>query len=498
MSNIARRCILILGVHRSGSSALSGVLDRMGIDLGKAIAPPSYDNPKGFYENTRVQALNNKLLAELKITWDYTGLINGDWWKHLSISKYRSEAIEIIEEEFKGQSLFAIKDPRICYLFPFWENIFDSLNITIQCIVMLRHPEEVAASLEKRNQFSYTKSHLLYLSHLFCIEKYRQGYNTSFVKYDELLDNPLQIVQQLDRELNLNRSKENISTERFDDFISKGLRNHHFSDTTLINKPFLSHIASSYQTFFTLPREKSTIEQITLLSAQHEKFLNAFGNGLEEGNRYTTSILINFGEGFQEVEKLSAIIKADQHLWDISEWCDEKTIHAIKLIPISSAGFVNLEPSLSLKTAQISSNANFVKDDTYYFEDKHSEIIFQFQAPQKLDDCTLLLSYDYIIPSVDFSLNESLRELNQLKTSFSYRLGWILTSPFRLIYYLFHLFRADRVSQIIPLIKSVLKNPMGLLKSVQPQHFKTLKNALLTEPPDVIVKNIIKLIRKNN
>ena len=472
----------------------------MGINLGKAIAPPSYDNPKGFYENTRVQEFNNKLLAELNITWHYTGLLKDGWWKHLSISKYRSEAIDIIEKEFEGQHLFAIKDPRICYLFPFWKDIFNSLDITINCIVMLRHPEEVVASLEKRNKFSYTKSHLLYLSHLFCIEKYRQGYLTSFVKYGELLDDPLQIAQQLDKELNLNSANEKTLKENFGDFISKELRNHHFSNTKLIDKPFLSHIESSYQSFFNLPKRKSEQEQIILLRKKHENFLTAFGNSneAEEGKRYITSILIDFGQGFQEVEKLSAIVKSGQHLWDINEWCNDKLVQAIKLIPISSAGFVRLEPSLSLNASEITSNANFVTDNTYYFEAEYPEIIFQFHTPQKVNNCTILLAFDYIIPSTDFALNESLQELTQLKTSFSYRLGWTLTSPFRLIYYLFHLFRADRISQVVPLLKSALKNPKGLLKSVQPQHFKTLKNALLTEPPDVILKNIIKLIRKNN
>lgn len=498
MSNIARRCILILGVHRSGSSALAGLLDKMGIDLGKSIAPPSYDNPKGFFENLRVQELNIKLLAELKITWHYTGFLKEYWWKHPSITKFQLEAIEIIKREFEGQNLFAIKEPRICYLFPFWEEILNSLDITIQSIVMLRHPEEVVASLEKRNKFSYTKSHLLYLSHLFCIEKYRKSYVTSFVKYEELLDNPLQIVQQLDKELSLSIPQEKMLEDNFSEFISKELRNHHSSDTKFINKPFLSHIEPSYQSFFNLPKGKSSNEQIVLLRTKHQNFLNAFGNGAEEGNRYTTSILIDYGQGFQEVEKLSEIIKEDQHHWDISAWCNDSVVHAIKLLPISNAGFVKLNSSEALKYAQITSNANLIEDNTYYFEEKAPEIIFDFSTPQTLNNCTILLSYDYIVPSVDFALNETEKELSKLKTSFSYRLGWLLTSPFRLFYYLFHLLRADRISNVGPLLKSVLKNPFGLVKSIQPQHFKTLKNALLTEPPDVILKNIIKLIRKNN
>lgn len=497
-SNMAKRCILVLGVHRSGSSALSGVLYRMGIDLGKEIAPPSYDNPKGFYENIRIQALNNKLLTELKVTWDHTGFLKEYWWKHPAITKYKSEAIEIIQKEFEGQDLFAIKEPRICYLFPFWEEILRSLDIAIQCVVMLRHPEEVVASLEKRNKFSYTKSHLLYLTHLFCIEKYIKDYPTSFVKYNELLANPVRIVQYLDKELSLGTPKEKMRPENFEDFITKSFQNHHFSYSELIQKPFLSYIESSYQLFFHLPKEASFQEQVALLSNKHKDFLDFFGNGLEVGKRYTTSVLIDFGQGFQELEKLSEIIREEEHHWDIGAWCKDRLVHSIKLLPISNAGFVKLDTSLALKTTVITSNAYFVADQTYYFEAKQPEIVFQFNKPQTLTNCTVLLSYDYIIPSVDFSLKKTEKELNQLKTSFSYRLGWCLTSPFRLIYYLFRLLRINKINQVGPLLKAALKNPLGLLKSVQPQHFKTLKNALLTEPPEVIFKNIIKLIRKNN
>jgi len=470
----------------------------MGIDLGKAIAPPSYDNPKGFYENLRVQELNHKLLTALKITWDYTGFLKEQWWKHPSITKYKAEAIEIIQKEFKGQDLFAIKEPRICYLFPFWEEVLLSLDIAIQCVVMLRHPEEVVASLEKRNQFSYTKSHLLYLSHLFCIEKYRQEYVTAFVRYDELLADPVQTVQRLDKELSLSTPTTKMLPENFDDFITKAFRNHHFSESKLIKKPFLSHIESSYQLFYNLDKAASNPTQIALLRDKHQSFLEHFGNEVDKGKRYTTSVLIDFGQGFQEVEKLSAVIKDYQHNWDIGVWCKDQLVKRIKLIPISNPGFVTIDTSSELKAAEISSNAYLVDNQDYYFEAAQPEIIFQFRTPQTLDNCTVQLSYDYLIPSVDFSLNETEKELTQLKTSFSYRLGWLLTSPFRLVYYLYRLIRTSRISQVGPLLKSVFQNPLGLLKSIQPQHFKTLKNALLTEPPEVIFKNIIKLIRRNN
>ncbi|RZI58838.1 MAG: hypothetical protein EOP94_03035, partial [Zymomonas sp.] len=62
--------ILVLGMHRSGTSALTGVLDELGLPAaGELLAAESY-NEKGLFENKSVNAFHNRLLDYLGSRWD--------------------------------------------------------------------------------------------------------------------------------------------------------------------------------------------------------------------------------------------------------------------------------------------------------------------------------------------------------------------------------------------------------------------------------------------
>jgi hypothetical protein len=63
-------CILILGMHRSGTSALSGTLNLLDVYLGSELMKPMEQNLKGFYENTRLYKVNEKLLKQINSRWD--------------------------------------------------------------------------------------------------------------------------------------------------------------------------------------------------------------------------------------------------------------------------------------------------------------------------------------------------------------------------------------------------------------------------------------------
>ena len=65
-----RRAILVLGMHRSGTSALAGVLSLCGASLPATLLPPADYNPKGFFESGAIVRAHQRLLAELEFSWD--------------------------------------------------------------------------------------------------------------------------------------------------------------------------------------------------------------------------------------------------------------------------------------------------------------------------------------------------------------------------------------------------------------------------------------------
>ncbi len=186
----------ILGMHRSGTSALGGVLDIIGLEFGSNLMPPHEENPKGYFENNFVVALNEKILNENDSSWDDESFDMNMLSKE-SIKKYIEEAKEIIGSEFKYAQKFVIKDPRICLLFPIWEMACKELNIEIKTILPYRNPMEVATSLQKRNNFSIEKGLLLWIKHFLSAEYFSRKYERIFISFDNLLDETEKSLDEL-------------------------------------------------------------------------------------------------------------------------------------------------------------------------------------------------------------------------------------------------------------------------------------------------------------
>lgn len=63
-------CILLLGMHRSGTSALAGTLHQLGIYLGSDLMKPGQYNKKGYFENNLIFRFNEQLLHKVGSSWD--------------------------------------------------------------------------------------------------------------------------------------------------------------------------------------------------------------------------------------------------------------------------------------------------------------------------------------------------------------------------------------------------------------------------------------------
>lgn len=65
----ARTALIVLGMHRSGTSAMAGVLGRLGAALPKRLIPPSDANPKGYFGSLKVYGLNDTVLVSAGYSW---------------------------------------------------------------------------------------------------------------------------------------------------------------------------------------------------------------------------------------------------------------------------------------------------------------------------------------------------------------------------------------------------------------------------------------------
>ena len=225
-------------MHRSGTSATGGVLSLMGLEFGSELTKPSEkENPKGFFENTFVQLLNKKIFSENNSSWDdYTFDIDNIEKK--DIDKYIKEAKNILKDEFQYVENFAIKDPRICLLFPIWEQACFDMGIEIKIIIPYRNPLEVAASLKKRNGFSYEFSFILWMKYFLLSENYSRKYNRIFISFDDLIDKTSITLKEILGFLDIDLSKK--MQENIADFLDKNIKHNNIpiknfsKDSTLL------------------------------------------------------------------------------------------------------------------------------------------------------------------------------------------------------------------------------------------------------------------------
>ena len=219
-------CILILGMHRSGTSALSGVLNILDVYLGSELMKPLEQNPKGFYENMLLYKVNEKILKEIGSGWDDVFYNE----KKLCAIESVSELEHILREEFQYSQLFAIKDPRLAYLFPLYVQALSNLGVEIKVVIPFRNPLEVAASLKARNNFSQGKSFLLWAYHFLLSEKISRGFPRVFTRFDELVQSPKKVIELIDQKLELGISlKFESKQDQLEDFLAPDLKHHNIS-----------------------------------------------------------------------------------------------------------------------------------------------------------------------------------------------------------------------------------------------------------------------------
>lgn len=182
--------ILVAGMHRSGTSALTGALGAVGIALGERLLLPGSDNPKGYWEHEDAVDIHERLLASLGRHWDDVRALPAEWQTSEAARVASAEILEVIMRDFAQSPVWAIKDPRICRFLPLWIAATKQLGINPVVLFVARRPSEVAASIEKRNHWASPIGELLWLRHVLEAEAASRALQRAVVVYDDLLADP--------------------------------------------------------------------------------------------------------------------------------------------------------------------------------------------------------------------------------------------------------------------------------------------------------------------
>lgn len=183
-----RTAVVVLGMHRSGTSALARIVNFLGAAMPRHLVPASDSNPRGQWESSTLVGLHNDLLAALDSSWDDWRTPGARWKESDAASRFAGPLRIAIDEEFGNSPLIALKDPRICRTLPYWMSILEKSGFRTAPLIIVRNPLEVAESLRERDGISFEKAMLLWLRHNLDAEAETRHLQRNIVTFDALLE----------------------------------------------------------------------------------------------------------------------------------------------------------------------------------------------------------------------------------------------------------------------------------------------------------------------
>lgn len=192
-----RTCLLVLGMHRSGTSALTRVLSLLGAGLPGDLMPANESNPRGYWEPGELVKLNDDLLAEAGSRWDDWNALDESAVSSDVLAAYEEKIGAIIRSEMGERRLLVLKDPRISRMLPLYRRVLESLKYELWCVLAYRKPMEVARSLEVRDGLSMDVSALLWLRYTLDAELESKNCPRFLVSYDRLITASFDTVEAL-------------------------------------------------------------------------------------------------------------------------------------------------------------------------------------------------------------------------------------------------------------------------------------------------------------
>ncbi len=192
------RSVVVLGMHRSGTSVVTRVINLLGPELFREqdlyTAP---DNPTGHWESVSLVAFNDRLLSALGGTPLAPAECEDGWEKHPAAVALYQEGLQVFKRAYPA-AVWVWKDPRACLTLPFWRRV---LPAPMAAVFVQREPLQVARSMQRRDGFG--KAHCIAQWERYSRSALRNaaGMPLVTVSFSDLMADPVAVVTQLAADL---------------------------------------------------------------------------------------------------------------------------------------------------------------------------------------------------------------------------------------------------------------------------------------------------------
>ncbi len=206
---------------------MAGVVHMLGANVPAHMLPPQPDNPRGFFESEKIVSLNDRLLSDSGTYWFDWRSVNNEWPDNPIFQRYADEAQRILAEEYGAATFIVLKDPRFAKVLPFWKLVLAKSRFRVCHVIPIRHPDEVADSLHKRDALPKNTTRLIWARHFLDAEKYSRDLPRTFVFWQEFVAGWEHEVVRMATQLELTwpRLTDQVRVE-VEKFLSPDLRHH--------------------------------------------------------------------------------------------------------------------------------------------------------------------------------------------------------------------------------------------------------------------------------
>jgi hypothetical protein len=313
-----RQAILVLGMHRSGTSALSGVACFLGASAPNNLLPANFANPNGYWESLPLVHAHTELLASADSSWDDWRQLDPRWYGSEDAPRFHRRIRDILESEYDEKPLFVVKDPRLCRFLPFFLSILKEMAVTPVALCSLRDPLEVAFSLRRRDGFPISKSVALWLRHVLEAELHSREMPRCTICYESLLK---------DWRLEMGRAggatgvawpaDPETSATSIEKFLVRDLYHERNESIGLEKHPELLFLAAETYRFLlaasTAPADRDLLSQIDAVRAKFDEASEFFGAMLRTEQAFVQQFRTELVQKSSELDQQRGLI-ADQKI----------------------------------------------------------------------------------------------------------------------------------------------------------------------------------------
>ncbi len=225
-----KQALVVLGMHRSGTSSIAGAFSLLGARAPATLLEPAPDNPRGFWESRLIIGRNDDLLT-----------LGGSYWRDWrrfdiatvppdELVRWRGDVSRTLVEEFGDASAIVLKDPRMCRLGDGWDGVLSTAGYRAGYVLPVRPPLEVARSLMRRNGLTVAEGLLLWLRHVLDAEIATRGQPRRIMVWSDFMQDWRAEVARLSSVIGWTPKHSARTDAKVDAFLDVGLRNERLGD----------------------------------------------------------------------------------------------------------------------------------------------------------------------------------------------------------------------------------------------------------------------------